>query len=720
LIPCLLLEGRNQPRGIASAIFNLFCYLFLTGNDYFRKMSETELLQAVTQGGSEEAFRELVHRYADLVYSVAKRRLSDAALAEDVTQIVFIRFAKNPPSVKTHGELVGWLHRTTLNVAIDTWRSENRRRNREQQAAVMEPDTQSAWKEISPHLDDAVNRLGDDDRQAILLRFFGEKSMRDIGAALGVSEAAAKMRVGRAVERLRKQLSTGGIACTAAVLGSIVTERSIEAAPAALVSRLAAMRLTPAAAKGVGSFHALRAGFKVAASLLVIGLVSLCFIHFRPPRPGVVQGITPAVADKPTKLVEHPHRPTARSVANDPLAEQPVEKTKILLHVLDSETGIGLPEAWIKYIFFGKKGGESHYIWTDGNGDARILEPDDATKNTGPNVFVAADNHVPKAIMFNSIPTNEYTLRLDPALTIGGTVVDEQGFPVSAVAIFVGAAGSQSWPTGKIVANIDFQICPVTNHQDGTWICSYIPKDCTNQFNLILKKPGYAPTVTTVPVPQVNLSRLVLVIERGFTIAGLVSDQQGRPLPRARIKVLDDDIFGENKRSYTDANGLFALTGMPGESSAAEQPPALETNVAGDSVIRGLQSKGPWHVELSVQADRFAGEVKTVDLDQGTNIVNFTLSPGNVFRGHVVDDAGNPISNAVIQTDRPAMALGGAVRAFDWSTNTDANGRFEWNSAPAQETQYSIEADGYYRLSSQSFRADGSDHQIILPREVVK
>jgi len=102
-------------------------------------MNETELLRAFRKDRSEEAFAELVRRYAALVYSVANRRLANAALAEDVTQIVFIRFAKTPPNVQTHGELAAWLHRTTLNVAIDTWRSETRRRNREQQAVVMEP-----------------------------------------------------------------------------------------------------------------------------------------------------------------------------------------------------------------------------------------------------------------------------------------------------------------------------------------------------------------------------------------------------------------------------------------------------------------------------------------------------------------------------------------------------------------------------------------------------
>jgi RNA polymerase sigma factor (sigma-70 family) len=97
---------------------------FFIADDYIIEMSEYELLQAFNQKRSEEAFTELVRRYAGLVYSVAKRRLADASLAQDITQIVFIRFAKTPPKVKNHAELAAWLHPTTLNVTIDTWRSE--------------------------------------------------------------------------------------------------------------------------------------------------------------------------------------------------------------------------------------------------------------------------------------------------------------------------------------------------------------------------------------------------------------------------------------------------------------------------------------------------------------------------------------------------------------------------------------------------------------------
>ena len=210
-------------------------------------MSEAELLKAFREKGSEEAFGELVRRYAGLVYSVAKRRLANVTLAEDITQMVFIRLAKAPPALKTPDELAAWLHRITVNVTIDTWRSETRRQAREQQAATMESGTSetTGWEEVSPKLDEALNELNDEDRRALLLRFFGQKTMREVGGVLGVSEDAAKMRVSRAVERLRTRLGLGA-ACTAVGLGTMLTERSVEAAPAPLLKQLAAIRL-PAA-----------------------------------------------------------------------------------------------------------------------------------------------------------------------------------------------------------------------------------------------------------------------------------------------------------------------------------------------------------------------------------------------------------------------------------------------------------------------------------------
>lgn len=222
---------------------------------------------------AEAAFSELVRRYTNLVYSAAKRRLNNASLAEEATQTVFIRLAKAAPSVRSDAELAAWLHRTTINASIDLWRSESRRRAREEQAAVMQLDTteNASWNEIAPIVDEALNELNDADRQVVLLRFFERRSMRDLGLALGVSEDAAKMRVSRAMERLRETCSKRGAVCGAAVLGALLTERAVEAAPAALALTLSALQIPAAASVGT---TAGMAGLLVSAlkAKLVVGV----------------------------------------------------------------------------------------------------------------------------------------------------------------------------------------------------------------------------------------------------------------------------------------------------------------------------------------------------------------------------------------------------------------------------------------------------------------
>src|SRR6476661_1936999 len=115
-------------------------------------MNGTDLLAEFRATRAETAFNELVRRYTNLVYSVAKRRVAAMTLAQEVTQIVFIRLAKAPPKLASEGQLLAWLHRTTVHVSIDLWRSETRRRAREQHAVAMQsdPTEEVAWNELRP------------------------------------------------------------------------------------------------------------------------------------------------------------------------------------------------------------------------------------------------------------------------------------------------------------------------------------------------------------------------------------------------------------------------------------------------------------------------------------------------------------------------------------------------------------------------------------------
>jgi hypothetical protein len=148
----------------------------------------------------------------------------------------------------------------------------------------------------------------------------------------------------------------------------------------------------------------------------------------------------------------------------------------------------------------------------------------------------------------------------------------------------------------------------------------------------------------------------------------------------------------------------------------------LETNAGVPVMVKHLVrwpgETNQLQVNLAMQADGFAPQTATVELLDATNVANFTLSPGNIFRGRVMDEAGNPIAHAVVQTDFDFKNQ--IVKRFDWTTHTDGNGRFEWDSAPAAEICYWFAADGYTWIRGMPLPADGSDHEITLKRNELK
>jgi RNA polymerase sigma factor (sigma-70 family) len=201
---------------------------------------EWQLLQSYAKDRSEAAFAELVRRHVDWVYSVALRHVGDPNLAEDVVESVFVLLAAKAGDLRPGTLLGGWLFRTTRHVAGHARRTEQRRKNREATASTMIHDYQAAsadeviWQQLAPHLDLAVAALSEADRAPILLRFYEKMPLRKIGERLGVSEEAAKKRISRAVEKMRKFLNERGVKPGGAVLAAVLAERTVHAAPPAL------------------------------------------------------------------------------------------------------------------------------------------------------------------------------------------------------------------------------------------------------------------------------------------------------------------------------------------------------------------------------------------------------------------------------------------------------------------------------------------------------
>jgi uncharacterized protein (TIGR03435 family) len=213
-------------------------------------VDDIELVRRYAQDNSEEAFATLVSRYINMVYSIALRHVHNSHQAEEITQAVFIILARKSRSIRPGTILSGWLYQTARLTAANYLRTEIRRSHREQEALMQsisnEPQPRlDAWQQIAPLLDNAMADLSERDRNAIVLRFFNAKNFKEVGVALGTSEDAAKMRVSRALEKLRTFFGKRGVSLSAAVLSGTLTASSTQAAPIGLT-----LSVTAAVVKG--------------------------------------------------------------------------------------------------------------------------------------------------------------------------------------------------------------------------------------------------------------------------------------------------------------------------------------------------------------------------------------------------------------------------------------------------------------------------------------
>lgn len=244
---------------------------------------DTELLRRFDRTNAEDAFAELVKRHVNLVFSAALRQVhGDEHLAKDVAQTVFSDLARKAGSLARRESLTGWLYTSAHHAAAKIIRSETRRRDREEKfmresegSGTGVPPVQSAnelaeWENLRPMLDAAMHELREADREAILLRYFENRPFADVGAKLGLNENAARMRVERALERLRAVFAKRGIAATSA-LAAVISANAVQFAPVGFSATLTTAAITTA---GTGAFTLMKimtmTNLKLGVSALVV------------------------------------------------------------------------------------------------------------------------------------------------------------------------------------------------------------------------------------------------------------------------------------------------------------------------------------------------------------------------------------------------------------------------------------------------------------------
>jgi uncharacterized protein (TIGR03435 family) len=233
-----------------------------------QELDDNALLREYVERDSEEAFAALVTRHVNKVYSVALRLTGNPHSAEEITQAVFVILARKSRSLGKRVILSGWLYQTARLTAVTFIRGGIRRARREQEACMqtaLNENESDTWMQIAPLLDAAMAGLNEADRHAVVLRFFDGKSLREVGAALGANEDAAKKRVSRALEKLRAFFARRGVSSTTAIIAGAISANSVQAAPVALAKSVTAVAIAKGATASGSTLTLIQGALKIMA-----------------------------------------------------------------------------------------------------------------------------------------------------------------------------------------------------------------------------------------------------------------------------------------------------------------------------------------------------------------------------------------------------------------------------------------------------------------------
>lgn len=246
------------------------------------RRQDFELLQRFTLHGEQSAFADLVRRHLDLVFATALRKVEDSGVAQEIAQNVFAVLARKAWQFAPDDSLAAWLHKAALLESKSWLRGELGRRRRERTAAELRttmhtPDETSAFQALVPLLDEALLSLREKDRTALLLRFYESQSLREVGAAFGVSEDAAQKRVQSALQKLTEFFKDHGFRTASVAAAATALQSTATSGSASLMSAVvgAALQAAPSAV-GLGVLLAPLASLsRVKTGALCAALVAL-------------------------------------------------------------------------------------------------------------------------------------------------------------------------------------------------------------------------------------------------------------------------------------------------------------------------------------------------------------------------------------------------------------------------------------------------------------
>lgn len=648
-------------------------------------------------------FARVVARYFDFVHAVAVRRLgADFTHALDVTQTVFIDLALKAHKLRDDSQLGGWLHHHTCFVAAKFIRSETRRVLREKHAAQMQSSGQTTddpWTIIAPIIDEAIHDLADQDRSAILLRYFEGRDLRSVGKAFRISEDAAQKRVQRALERLKSLLQQKGIAVSTITLASVLTVHASPAVASAPVNEISVAATTKHETAS-GFAQLLNAKTAVAVAVVLAAILLLV----RPPLLTLVNrsNTTDAPDAHSAAATVIPNTGSALRTDSQPASLQTetpsqisaANKDTLVIRVIDASTKQPVPAAKVR-ISMGRPP-QPGAVFVEGDilliaGEKGVAHvPLANTRKDRLMLQTYAENYADWLSIWDiskgeAVPA-EYTVALEPGVPLGGRVLDENGNPVPGAQVRFGTRGSTAKASQQIA------IRPLTNITDatGAWLDTHMPESFLNAVVLNVSHPDFVKTnlsPNSSDLADMRARTFAIKLAKGINVTGRVTTSNGDPVTNALVS------YGRPSYVYrvetgTDVEGRYTLK-----------------NISPDG-LRFEKSFAVVAPSYAVASQKF---VPAVD----SNELNFVLEPGRIIRGRVVNKVGEPLGNVRVIRNRDD--------GIDWYMITADDGRFFWNGAPDSPQSFYFGVPGYVEIRERLLTPQDDDYEIVLDKpQIVK
>ncbi|MBN9688869.1 MAG: sigma-70 family RNA polymerase sigma factor [Verrucomicrobia bacterium] len=652
-------------------------------------MDDRELLQRWVAERSEAAFADLVRRHIGLVYGSAMRQVRDPELARDITQAVFVLLAQKAASLNAEVVLSGWLLRTASYVASRIQRSESRRRLREQASLVMNdpthraPDDAHLWEDVAPHLDAALVALSTADRDAVVLRYFEQLPVREVGVRLGLSEEATKKRLQRALEKLRQAFHAKGVLVTLIGLSSLLSHVPAQSVPTVWVDQVVQNAIsTTTAPLGVSlverwsEWWRNSPGWLPWAGVTVALLLSVGW-WWRPhsassgsSAPSSLTSADTASLDPSDQQTGRQYRLTALSAATgEPLLASihwEIERDGEILATGEGETSSAGVWSWTKP----EREFDSLTVWV-------------AARKHGPRRSIWHGHELAAAL------PNE-TFLLEPGTELRGQVVDSEGKPVAGARIQLDVPRADPRQTRQRPA-FHPRVHALVSDEDGRFQTDWVPRLENQRLNLYADHPEFVPHTTSIGGTGGRPADPRLVLSRGGWVSGqVVSGAEAHPAPHVSLTFNSKATPGE-RQVVADELGHFKVGPFP------PGPVRLRVEMDGFIPISSQfeMPEGPKELQVYLPSN-----LETQNPETSSKRVRLRI------RGSVTDAlTGQPIPRFRVSSAEQFLGEG-------------ADGTFDWTVSLVRQDQYSleIEADGYLAAATPErvFSADSEEISVQL------